>query len=80
MEPATRIISELGGTSKVAAIVGVHRTRVWNWMQPRDAGGTGGSIPQRHIPALLAHAKANSIALTIDDFFPAAAPTEGAAA
>jgi hypothetical protein len=48
MEPATSIIRKLGGPSKVAAIVGVHRTRVSNWMRAKESGGTGGTIPQSH--------------------------------
>lgn len=62
------IISLLGGPSRVAEIVSVHRTRVSNWKRPRDCGGTGGIIPQRHIPKLLAYARQNNIALSADDF------------
>lgn len=70
MEPASTIIAKLGGPTKVAQIVGVHRVRVSNWKQPRTRGGTGGTIPQRHIPALIAHARAAGIALGGDDFLP----------
>jgi hypothetical protein len=56
MEPAASIVRALGGPSKVAEIVGVHRTRVSNWMRPREKGGTDGFIPHRHVNALLAYA------------------------
>lgn len=56
MEPAASILAAFGGAPKVAAIVGVHRTRVWNWTQPRSKGGTDGFIPPRHAAKLLAHA------------------------
>lgn len=70
MNPASRIISALGGPSKVARAVGVHRTRVSNWKRSREVGGTGGLIPQRHIPSLLAFARAEGVALSPADFLP----------
>jgi hypothetical protein len=68
MEPAATIIHKLGGPTFVAAIVGVHRTRVSNWMRPREKGGTGGNIPHWHAAKLLAYAKANNIDLAPIDF------------
>jgi len=79
MEPAASIISKLGGDTAVAAIAGVHRTRVANWKRAKDAGGTGGAIPFRHVPALLQAAKAKDIPLSADDFLPPVEPTEKAA-
>lgn len=70
MEPASSIIRQLGGPNKVADIVGVHRTRVSNWKRPRGDGGTGGMIPFKHVPALIAAAKVEGIDLTADDFLP----------
>ncbi|WP_374828713.1 hypothetical protein [Paenochrobactrum pullorum] len=70
MEPAKTIILCLGGSSSVAAIVGVHRTRVWNWMRPKEKGGTGGVIPFKHAPLLIAVAHQRGIDLTADDFLP----------
>lgn len=70
MEPAAGIIAKLGGDTAVASIVGVHRTRVANWKRAKDAGGSGGVIPFRHVPALLDAAKSKGIALTADDFLP----------
>lgn len=70
MEPAHSIITQLGGPTKVAAIVGVHRTRVSNWMRPKSKGGTGGTIPQNHIHAIMSAAYEAGIFLTGDDFLP----------
>lgn len=73
MEPAASIIDKLGGDTAVAAIAGVHRTRVANWKRGKDVGGTGGTIPFRHVPALLKAAQDKDIPLSADDFLP---PTE----
>lgn len=78
MEPAASIIKALGGPNAVALITGVHRTRVSNWMRPKDAGGTGGVIPFRHVPKLLDAAKEIGVSLSADSFLPANDPAEAA--
>lgn len=70
MEPASRIIDLLGGPTRVAEIVGVHRTRVSNWKRPRDVGGTGGIIPHWHVSKLLEAARENNVELEPHDFAP----------
>jgi hypothetical protein len=70
MEPANTIIKLLGGPTAVAEVAKVHRTRVSNWMRPREKGGTGGVIPHWHVPKLLAYAAANDIDLKETDFAP----------
>ncbi|MBR7654848.1 helix-turn-helix domain-containing protein [Brucella intermedia GD04153] len=70
MEPAKTIITTLGGPSAVATIAGVHRTRVSNWMRPKEAGGTGGVIPFKHVPALIGAAREKGISISADDFLP----------
>ena len=70
MEPARTIIKRLGGPNKVAEITGVHRTRVSNWARSKAVGGTGGAIPFKHVPALLAAAKDVGVDLETDDFLP----------
>lgn len=79
MEPAQTIIGKLGGPSAVAEVVGVHRTRVSNWQRPREKGGTGGRIPQNHIPVLLDFARARDVPLTAADFLPVTSEPERAA-
>jgi len=80
MEPARSIIQKLGGPNAVAEIAGVHRTRVSNWMRPKASGGTGGTIPFKHVPSLLAAAKGKGLELGADDFLPGPAPSEQGAA
>lgn len=70
MEPARTIISRLGGPNKVSAIAGVHRTRVSNWARKKQDGGTGGVIPFKHVPALIAAARDMGVDLSADDFLP----------
>jgi monoamine oxidase len=70
MEPAFNIVTRLGGPSVVARIAGVHRTRVSNWMRPKEKGGTGGRIPQDHHRSLLEYAREHGVALTAEDFIP----------
>lgn len=66
----------------VAKAAGVHRTRVSNWKRPREDGGTGGRIPQNHIPALIELAREINVPLDHADFFASQAqvPAVGAEA
>jgi hypothetical protein len=68
MEPADSIISRLGGVGAVAKATGVHRTRVSNWKRPREKGGTGGVIPQKHHRTLLDYALSQDVVLRAEDF------------
>lgn len=74
MEPAITIITRLGGPTEVARTLGVHRTRVSNWKRGRAVGGTGGMIPQKHIPALLRLAETKGVPLAAADFLPPSIP------
>lgn len=71
MEPAHNITDRLGGESVVADITGRSVTSVYRWQYPKEKGGTGGTIPQRHHRALLDFAKQNRIKLKAEDFLPA---------
>lgn len=70
LNPAHKIITALGGPNAVAECVGLHRTRVSKWQAPREAGGTGGLIPVRHIPALVRMANEKGVKLSASDFLP----------
>ncbi|MGO9432658.1 carph-isopro domain-containing protein [Rhodoblastus sp.] len=70
LEPASSIIAKLGGPSKVAAVVGVHPTRVSNWKRARASGGTGGRIPQAHHLVILRAAKECGAEITAEDLLP----------
>jgi hypothetical protein len=74
MEPASTIVHKLGGPNRVAAIVGVHRTRVSNWMRPKERGGTGGRIPQRHHLVILEAANARGLGITAENLLGLRAP------
>lgn len=80
MEPATRILAILGGPSKVAARLGLHRTRVSNWKRPKDRGGSGGRIPQNHHRALLEYAREQGVEISAEDLLPASASSSSRAA
>ena len=70
LEPAASIIRRLGGPSKVAAILGVHRTRVSNWMRPKNRGGTGGVIPLNHHRAVIEASRVAGVPLGAEDLLP----------
>jgi hypothetical protein len=55
-EPAYSIVIRLGGDLAVARRVGVYKKSVWKWHAPKRQGGTGGKIPRKRWPALLAMA------------------------
>ncbi|MDR6952321.1 hypothetical protein J2X65_001676 [Ancylobacter sp. 3268] len=69
-EPASSLIEKLGGPTAVALAVGCNLSRVYRWTYSKEAGGTGGIIPQRHYPALIDEARRKGITLTINDFLP----------
>lgn len=77
MEPAKTIIKRLGGEAKVAEITGTAFTAPYRWQHPREKGGTGGTIPQKHHRTLIDYARANGIPLSTDEFL---APSEHEAA
>ncbi|MGB8601619.1 MAG: hypothetical protein WCD42_05410 [Rhizomicrobium sp.] len=69
MNIAKRIITKCGGHAVVAAMTGVHVTRVHRWTYPKSRGGTGGLIPAQHLQTILAEAQKRGIALSPSDFF-----------
>jgi hypothetical protein len=70
LEPARSIIAKFGGSTRVAEICEVHRTRVANWKRPKEANGTAGTIPWPHVARLIAYAKSNGIDLDPMEFMP----------
>lgn len=63
-EPAFSVLEKLGGKSAVAHELGLSPSTLSRWCQPSPQG-TGGIIPQRHWPALLAYAKKQRVALKL---------------
>lgn len=66
MHTAAFIIDELGGTSKVAADIGLPLTTVHSW-------GRANFIPEWRRPALIKLAKKRRKPLALDDFPPTSA-------
>lgn len=73
MEPAQTIINLFGGEAAIAAVAGTAVSAPYRWRSSREQGGTGGLIPQRHHPSILAFARANGIRLDASDFLPVSA-------
>jgi len=71
MEPATKILRQLGGPAEVARALGLPRQVPYTWTWPRERGGTGGTIPQRHHVAILREARERGAEITAEDFLPA---------
>ncbi len=69
-EPADSIIRKLGGNCAVAEITGAAASSVRRWRYPKAKGGTGGQVPNWHIPALLKFAFEAGVDLQPGDFFP----------
>lgn len=69
MTPANRIIAKFGGHAAVAEMLGLNVSSVHRWTYSKADGGTGGSIPMRHIESLLSKAKERRIKLKLSDFF-----------
>lgn len=67
-EPASSIIERLG-LDDVVQTCGVDKSRPYRWMYSKEVGGTGGTIPQKYIPDLLALAKKKGIKLSAEEFF-----------
>lgn len=68
MDPAKTIL-DLIGYEKAAELTGKHISRVYRWTYPSGTReGTGGIIPHADAIKLLAHARAEGLALDEADF------------
>lgn len=72
LDPARSIIEMIGGEVKASEITAASVPTVYGWQYPKDKGGTGGTIPQKHHRAILGFARENQINLTAEDFLPVA--------
>lgn len=66
---AEKVISRFGGSTKLAALLGVSRVTIYRWMQPRPVG-TDGVIPSSKVPLLIDAAREAGIDLTDVDWSP----------
>ncbi|EFO33931.1 conserved hypothetical protein [Roseibium sp. TrichSKD4] len=67
MEPASTIIARLHGLKKTAQALGLNQHTVKRWRVPREAGGSGGAIPQKHHYAILVQSMLLGDPLSIEE-------------
>lgn len=67
LSPAREVVAKLGGVRATARILKLNPSAVSRWMMSPEKRGTGGSVPQRHWPAILEHAKKEKIKLALRD-------------
>lgn len=72
MSVAETIFERFGGREAVAELLGVNIVQTYRWTYPKDRKGTGGKIPPRHWPLLLAEAKKRGIRLDAEELIIAA--------
>lgn len=60
---ASRVAALFGGQQRLAALLGVSKVTVYRWDHPPVKGGSGGSIPDRHWPAIRSLAGAHGVTL-----------------
>ncbi|CAB4136598.1 hypothetical protein UFOVP312_24 [uncultured Caudovirales phage] len=66
LEPAYTVIEKLGGKSAVSDALGLDKSTLSRWCQPRP-GGTGGLIPQRYWPQLIDMARDQRVRIGIKE-------------
>jgi hypothetical protein len=64
LEPAYTVIEKLGGKSAVAAELDLDKSTLSRWCKPVP-GGTGGLIPQRYWPQLIAMARKQGVTINV---------------
>lgn len=68
LDPAFSVLQRLGGKNAVAAELNLSSSTLSRWCSPRPKG-TGGAIPQRYWPQLLALAKKGNVSLVVGDLY-----------
>lgn len=66
LEPAYTVIEKLGGKSTVSEQLGLDKSTLSRWCQPKP-DGTGGVIPQRHWAGLMEMARAKRVRITLEE-------------
>lgn len=64
LEPAFTVVEKLGGKSAVAAALNLDKSTLSRWCKPAP-GGTGGLIPQRYWPQLIAMARKQGVTINV---------------
>lgn len=65
-DPAFSVIERLGGKTAVSERLQLDKSTLSRWCQPRPEG-TGGLIPQRHWPAVVAMARELGVSIDIKE-------------
>ena len=66
LSPAYEIIERLGGKNDVAEALGLDKSTLSRWCQPRPSG-TGGMIPQRYWGELMQMARTKKVRVKLED-------------
>lgn len=64
LTPAYAVIEKLGGKRAVAEQLGLDKSTLSRWCQPRPQG-TGGIIPQQYWPALMEMARNQEVSINV---------------
>jgi transcriptional regulator with XRE-family HTH domain len=65
-EPAFSVIEKLGGKSEVAEYLGLDKSTLSRWCQPKPSG-TGGLVPQRYWPQLIEMARDKRVRISLKE-------------
>lgn len=66
LEPAFTIVERLGGKSHVAESLGLDKSTLSRWCQPKP-WGTGGVIPQKYWPRMLELARQAGVDIALEE-------------
>lgn len=71
---ASRVIEKFGGRRAFAEVLGITVVSAYRMTYPRERGGTGGTIPQKHHAKLFKAAQEKGIELCADDLIESVVP------
>ena len=63
-------VTRLCGIAQLKKWTGLTITQIYRWDYPREKGGCGGIIPQKHYQTILTNALASGVPLDRGDFLP----------
>lgn len=66
LDPAYTVIEKLGGKGEVCEVLGLDKSTLSRWCQPKPLG-TGGMIPQRYWPQLIEMAREKRVRIGVKE-------------